>query len=272
MSRHHVPRASTAAGDHPHAPPAASGQQAGTTNVGTTNEASSAERTPTQPSATDASPAMTAYHPARPVYRLCQWIVRTAWRQRGRIDVHGLHNIPDNGPFLLVCNHQSDLDPPLIHSVIRRPVHAVAKSALFAGPGLTWIQRQLCTIPVRRFQVDPQAVRTTLRYLAEGRGVAIYVEGERSWNGRLQPYRPGTIRLALKAGVPVIPAAIHGSYEASPRWDSRIRSGPVTIRFLQPITFPRLDRRIDRERALPAAADLIMSRIAAALPNGQGEA
>ncbi|MGH7502928.1 MAG: lysophospholipid acyltransferase family protein [Longimicrobiales bacterium] len=191
--------------------------------------------------------------------------MRTSWRKLARLDILGLENVPDTGPFLLVSNHQSDLDPPLIHSVISRPVHAVAKSNLFTVPGLRWLIRHLHTIPVRRYQVDPQAVRSALRLLREGKAVAIYLEGERSWDGHLQPYRPGTIRLALKAGVPIIPVAIHGSYHASPRWDSRIRPVTVTIRFMPPLHFPTLDRRSDRERALPAAAARIMADLASAI-------
>jgi 1-acyl-sn-glycerol-3-phosphate acyltransferase len=207
----------------------------------------------------------------RMVYRTCAWIVRTAWRRFGRFEIHGFENIPVRGPFLLVCNHQSDLDPALIQSIIPRPVYAVAKSGLFSAPVIGWVLRRLHCIPVRRYQVDPQSVRTALRLISRGRGVAIYIEGERSWDGRLQDYRSGTIRLALRAGVPVIPVAITGTYDASPRWDTRIRPGPVTIQFLQPLLFPKLDRRFDRERELSTVAAIIMTRLADALGEASGE-
>lgn len=221
------------------------------------------------PLAADA-PVRTPPTPTRPertraVYRFCRWVMRKAWERFGEFDIRGTERVPASGPFLLVCNHQSDLDPPLIQSIIPRPVYAVAKSGLFTAAGLGWLVRRLHCIPVRRYQVDPQSVRTALRKLEQGTGVAIYIEGERCWDGRLQDYRPGTIRLALKAGVPVIPVAISGTYDASPRWDSRIRPGPVTIRFLEPIHFRQLDRRSDRDAALESTADLIMRRLAEAL-------
>src|SRR5690606_38543582 len=77
-----------------------------------------------------------------------------------------------------------------------------------------------------RFEPDPQAVRLVLRRLREGHGVGLYIEGERSWGGRPQAPRRGTVRLILRAGVPVVPAAIAGSYEAWPRWtgDSGVRT------------------------------------------------
>jgi 1-acyl-sn-glycerol-3-phosphate acyltransferase len=206
------------------------------------------------------------------VYRFCRWTMRTLWRRFGRFDIRGFTNVPTQGPFMLVCNHQSDLDPALIQSIIPRPIYAVAKSGLFTVPGLGWVIRRLHSIPVRRYQVDPQSVRTALRRLRAGNGVAIYIEGERSWTGQLQDYRPGTIRMALKAGVPIIPVAISGAYQASPRWDSRIRPGLVTIQFLAPIHFARFDNRADREAAVPDAARIIMGRLGSALDAAAGNA
>ncbi|MCI0432450.1 MAG: 1-acyl-sn-glycerol-3-phosphate acyltransferase [Gemmatimonadetes bacterium] len=202
---------------------------------------------------------------ANRLYRLCQWTVRTGWRLAGRLDVQGLDNIPALGPFLLVCNHQSDLDPLLIMSVIRRPVHTVAKSTLFSAPALKWLLPRICVFPVRRYQTDPQAVRVALRRLRQGFGVAIFVEGERSWDGRLQKPRPGTIRLALKAGVPIVPCAISGAYEASPRWHSAIRPGAVRVRFLTPILLEPAHRRVERDAWQPSAATLMLDALASAL-------
>lgn len=200
------------------------------------------------------------------LYRTCQWIVRTAWQATGRLEVEGIENIPMKGPFLLICNHQSDLDPLLIHSVIPRPVHVVAKSTLFNAPGLRWILPRIAAIPVRRYQTDAQAVRVALRRLGAGCAVGIFIEGERSWDGRLQDPKPGTVRLALKAGVPIILCAISGAYDASPRWAPRIQPGTVSIRFLPAIHFSAIHRRHEREAALGPATRRIMEAIACAFP------
>lgn len=201
---------------------------------------------------------------ARPpgIYRLCSWIARTGWRHLAGLHVDGLENVPSRGPFLIVANHESNLDPILIQAVCSRPVHAMAKSSQFRAPIVGPLTKRLLAFPVRRYQVDPQAVRIALRRLAEGHGVAVYIEGERSWNGRLQAARPGTVRLILKAGAPVVPCGIAGSYEAWPRWASSPQLRPIRIRFGQPLQFPRLDRRSDREAARPAATSRIMSEIA----------
>ncbi len=196
------------------------------------------------------------------LYPLFQRIVRTFWRAAiGPVEIRGLEHVPARGPVLIISNHQSILDPILIQSFCRRPMYTMAKSSSYGSPVLRWLLPHLLAFPVRRYQVDPQAVRTVLRHLARGDAVGIYIEGERSWDARLQRPRLGTLRLLLKAGVPIVPVAIAGSYDVLPRWDHALRRAPVRITFGPPIRFPRLDRREERERALPAAAQAIMGAL-----------
>ena len=191
------------------------------------------------------------------IHGLPRWI----WRSVSTAVPNGLENIPREGPFLLLSNHQSVMDPMLIQSLCPRPMHAMAKSTQFRVPVIGPIMAHCYGFPVRRYQVDPQSVRWTLRLLGAGHPVAIYIEGERTWNGRLQAPRPGTVRLALKAGVPILPCAIAGAYDVWPRWDRQPRRGPICVRFGQTFSLPRLDRRRDREPFLPEATDRIMGAI-----------
>jgi 1-acyl-sn-glycerol-3-phosphate acyltransferase len=204
------------------------------------------------------------------IYRLAQFLVRTLWPLLGRVHVLGLENVPDDGPFILIANHQSYLDPILIQAVVRRPIHTMSKSTQFSDRLTGPIVKSLKGFPVRRFQVDPQAVRLALRHLQQGHPVGIYIEGERTWDGRLQPPRLGTIRLILKAGVPVIPCGISGTFDMWPRWDRRLRRGTVRIRIGDPIRFPQLHRRPDREAMLPDARQRVMDALAAlaGVPHG----
>lgn len=194
-------------------------------------------------------------------YRVSQWIARSIWRRFAGLQVDGAANVPGSGPFILIANHASNLDPILIQAVCPRPVHAMAKSTQFAVPFIGGYMLRLLSFPVRRSQTDPQAVRIALRRLRAGYGVCVYIEGERSWDGRLQEARPGTVRLALKAGVPVVPVGISGSYEAWPRWSSRPQLLPVRVHFGPALEFPRLDRRADREAVRPQATVRIMQAI-----------
>lgn len=217
------------------------------------------------------------------LYSTLQRAVRAAWPLIGRLEVTGMDRIPVSGPFLLIANHQSVLDPILIQAICPRPVHTMAKSTQFASPLFGWLMPRLYSYPVRRYQIDPQAMRHTLRILERGEPVGIYVEGERTWDGRLQQPRLGTLRLILKAGVPVIPCTISGAYDVWPRWHRALRRGTVRIHFGDPLHFPKLERRADREAALGDVARKLMQAIGkplgeatvqgyveSAIPNDQG--
>jgi 1-acyl-sn-glycerol-3-phosphate acyltransferase len=190
---------------------------------------------------------------------------RWVWPAFGGFDVSGRENIPASGPFLLISNHQSALDPFFIQTWIPRPVHPMAKSTQFASPLFSAVMKRCYAFPVRRFQVDPQAVRITLRRLADGHPVHIYIEGERTWDGSLRPPRSGTVRLALKAGVPILPCAIQGAYDVWPRWDRRIRRGRVRVAFGTPFRLPQIHDRTEREEALPDAQATILTAISSLL-------
>jgi len=198
-----------------------------------------------------------------PVYRAFQTTVRALSRVLlPSMTVEGRRHVPEAGPCIVVSNHQSVLDPILIQSFCPRPLHTMTKSTQFGAPVLGWLVREhLLGFPVRRYQIDPQAVRVALRRLREGRAVGVYVEGERSWDGNLQPPRLGTLRLLLKAGVPVIPCAISGSYDVWPRWGGGLRRAPVRIAFGAPVALPHLQDRRARERALDAAGAAVMGAL-----------
>ena len=193
------------------------------------------------------------------LYRVLRWTMSFYFRARMKIRFEGEENIPEKGPFFLVLRHQSNLDALLLHTFCPRLVSTLAKSSIFRTRFMAWLAPRVGALPTRRYQIDPQAVRVALRLLKRGEGVGIFPEGERSWDGRLQPLRGGSIRLLLKAGVPMIPCGIVGTYGVWPRWGHmnwlKVGLGrePVTIRYGEPIHFGRHDDRASRERARPDA-------------------
>jgi 1-acyl-sn-glycerol-3-phosphate acyltransferase len=194
-------------------------------------------------------------------YHFFRWLARTLWRLKGGLDVRGLENVPRTGAFLMFSNHQSFLDPILVQAVCPRIVHSMAKSTQFGSPLFRRLLTQLYSFPVRRFETDPQAVRQVLRRLAAGNGVVIYLEGERSWDGRLQAPRYGTVRLALKAGVPIIPVRIDGAYDAWPRWDRKIKRARIRIEFRKPIQLPKAEKKADREPLVSESAERLLEAL-----------
>ena len=186
-------------------------------------------------------------------YRLFRLILMPFVYALIRLEVVGRENLPKTGPFILVANHQSYLDPIIVQVLCPRPLHTLAKSTQFTGKIMSWVMPRVCAIPTRRYRIEPQAVRVVLRRLKEGEAVGVYPEGERSWDAELQPFRRGTIRLLLKAGVPVIPCGVAGSYDVWPRWSKTIRRKRVRVEFGRPIRWEAMDDRKERNAFLPEA-------------------
>jgi 1-acyl-sn-glycerol-3-phosphate acyltransferase len=187
------------------------------------------------------------------IYRIARALSALLVGLRVRVRIVGADSVPTTGGVLLVLNHRSLLDAAVSQIACPRPVRAMTKSTEFRRPLVARLLTLVGAFPVRRYRVDPQAVRTVLRCLARGEVVAIYAEGERSWDGRLQPFRRGTLRLLLGAGAPIVPCALEGTYEAWPRWSRRIARANVTVRFGQPFSLGHHRGRAAREAALPEA-------------------
>ena len=205
------------------------------------------------------------------LYRVLRWTMRLYFRARLKIRFEGEENVPEEGPFVIVLSHQSHLDSLLLHTFCPRLMFTLAKSSVFRTRFMAWLAPRVGAVPTRRYQVDPQAVRVALRLIGKGEGVGVFPEGERSWDGELQPLRSGTIRLLLKAGVPVIPCGMVGTYEVFPRWGHmnwlKVGLGrePVIIRYGEPMQFGKHDDRASREHARPGATVRIENALRAVM-------
>lgn len=190
-------------------------------------------------------------------YRLFRLILMPFVHAVARLDVVGKENLPKTGPFILVANHQSFLDPIIVQVICRRPLNTLAKSTQFTGRIMSWIMPRVCAIPTRRYRIEPQAVRVVLRRLAAGEAVGVYPEGERSWDAEVQPFRRGTIRLLLKSGVPIIPCGVVGSYDVWPRWSRTLRRKTVRVEFGKAIHWPAMHDRKERNAFLLEATRVL---------------
>lgn len=185
----------------------------------------------------------------------------------------GVDHVPRDGPFIVVANHCSNLDPPMLgwatgHQV-GRVVHFMAKSEMRGWPLIGWLATQSGVFFVRRGEGDRAAQRYALEALADGRPLAIFPEGSRSRDGRMKPFKSGAALLAIRSGVRVVPVGIAGSHRMFPGRARRPHRARVVIRIGEPLRLPhRPTGRIDRE-ALAAGTDRLMREVAALLPEEQ---
>jgi 1-acyl-sn-glycerol-3-phosphate acyltransferase len=189
-------------------------------------------------------------------------VMRLLFRLEGRATAH----VPAKGPVLLVSNHSSFLDPPLVGGVSPRPLSFMAKAELFRVPLFGGLIRRLNARPVRREGADAGALRTALRILQDGGVLLMFPEGTRGDEGTLREPKPGAAMLAVLSGAAVVPVFIEGSGRAWPRGQSLPRPAKVTVTFGPPMTFGRRDaegRKTEYDevsRAMMAAIGRLASR------------
>jgi 1-acyl-sn-glycerol-3-phosphate acyltransferase len=152
---------------------------------------------------------------------------------RGR--VFGTNRVPNTGPVILACNHQSFFDPILATLALPRECDYMARDTLFANPLFRRLILSLNAFPIRRGEADITAIKETLRRLKAGRLVTTYPEGTRTQDGRIGPMLPGIGSVAKKAGVPVVPVLIEGAYEAWPRHQKLPGRCEITVVYGEPI-------------------------------------
>jgi 1-acyl-sn-glycerol-3-phosphate acyltransferase len=175
-----------------------------------------------------------------------------------RLRAQGLDNLPREGGFVLACNHVSNLDPwPLgLPLWPRRFLRFMAKSELYWFP-LGLLIAGAGAFPVRRGQRDTAAIQTAVRLAREGDVVAMFPEGTRRRKGLVKRFdarpRTGAARIALEAGVPLVPAAVKGT-------DRLLRLGPLRVVYGPPVAIDDLRGLLPHEAA-ERATERLMARI-----------
>lgn len=191
-------------------------------------------------------------------YRLISYLlVFPVFRLLFRGRTAGNANVPLEGALVVVANHGSHLDPPLLGHALGRPVAFMAKAELFRVPLLGAIIRACGAYPVERGAGDREAIRTATDRLLQGWATGVFLDGTRQRNGRVNQPQAGAALLAARAGVPLLPVAIINSHRALGPGGEGPRLVPIHIRIGVPIPPPASRRRADLELATLAAQEQI---------------
>ena len=164
-------------------------------------------------------------------------LIGTATRGLVAIKPYGKERVPREGGLVLAMNHFSYVDPPVFGVVCPRKVVFVAKTELFDSPGLAQLMRAHGTLSIRRGESDRDALRRMRETVRRNEVLGVFVEGTRQQSGVLGEAKPGAAMVAIQEGVPLLPAAIHGSQH----WHLGNRH-PVSVAFGEPLRFAEYPR------------------------------
>ena len=183
----------------------------------------------------------------------------------GSIKVTGREHLPRTGPLIIVANHQSNADPPVMVYAIPRAIFFMAKRSLFWGPVVSYLLRAVHVYPVDRDGRDLDALKWAQRTLDSGKALLIFPEGTRS-PGALRSATDGLAYLALSSGAPVLPVAITGTERIRGMFRIAFHFQRLRVTIGEPFMLPRPEGRLDRAQ-LQAATGEVMRRIAELLPS-----
>lgn len=145
-------------------------------------------------------------------YGVFQWVLRPIFTWYFKIQIVGMEAIPKTGPVVVICNHVSGFDPPVVASWLPRPVYFMTKAELFRIRPFAYLIRTLHAYPVKRGTPDRQSLRYSLELLRRGETLLIFPEGHRTSTGDLQPIRSGTVFLGKHSDAWLVPVGIVGRY------------------------------------------------------------
>ena len=169
------------------------------------------------------------------LWKLAQAISRIWTSVCFDLKAYGTDHVPQTGGVLLVTNHESYLDPVLIGVKLKRPISYMAKSELFENFFFGRLITSLNAFPIRQGAGDTGAIKETINRLKEGHLLNIFPEGSRTFDGNLLKVEAGVALVVRRAGVPVVPCVIEGSYESMPRGRLIPHNHPIRVMYGEPI-------------------------------------
>jgi 1-acyl-sn-glycerol-3-phosphate acyltransferase len=176
---------------------------------------------------------------ATPLYNASMAIVRIGFRlARIHVEVEGLERVPAHTACVFMANHVSNLDPPALLPHIPGRTSAFLKRSLMDIPVLGYGMKLGEFVPVdREGRVESaiESVAAARRVLEKGLHITTFVEGTRSRDGRLLPFKKGPFYLAMETGAPVVPISIHGTESMMAKGSVKVKAGTAHIVFHEPL-------------------------------------
>ncbi len=175
------------------------------------------------------------------------WVARTFSRIVLRlfgitVEVQGREHVRRGQPYVYVANHASLFDiPAAVHGVPDR-IHLVYKKELERIPFFGWglkFGRTYIAIDRRKGAQAAKSLKEAAEKIRNGASVLLFAEGTRTRDGKLQPFKRGAFNLAVRAGVPIVPLTINGSYNILPRTTFRVNPGTITLVIDKPMEIPQ---------------------------------
>jgi len=171
-----------------------------------------------------------------------------------------MDNFDSKGTYIYMCNHVSNLDPPIVIPLTPRRTSVMVKKEVFRIPILAKAMRMARFVEVDRSNRDAAIanVERGVDVLRSGINISVFPEGTRSRDGKLLPFKKGPFHLAMESGMPIIPMTIYGTETMMPKGDWKIRGGTATVVFHPPVD-PKAFA--DRDQLMATVREIIASSL-----------
>ncbi|MGF1600521.1 MAG: lysophospholipid acyltransferase family protein [Thermosynechococcaceae cyanobacterium] len=192
------------------------------------------------------------------LYHLFKWsVVSPALHTYFQGRIYGADHVPQKGPLLVVSNHSSDFDPPIVSNCVRRPVAFMAKQELFEVPVLATLIRWYGAYPVNRGGSTRSAIKASIAALEAGWATGVFLQGTRTKDGRITDPKLGAAMIASKAQVPLLPVSLWGTEKVLVKGKKLPQVTPITVRIGEPIAPPKSGNRDQLNAVTERCAEII---------------